>query len=203
MPSTSKGVWIIPLAFVVLALCCAGSVATAGSGELGLRSAIRATAKVGAVWFALVFSASAVHSLLRSRQSKWLMRNRRHFGVGFAVLHFGHLAVVLLLAFQYTDSFLKTTAVTSIVGGGIGYLWLLAMTITSFKGPAKALGRRGWKALHKSGVYVLWGIFLLSYLPMFSRGPLYSILVVVLSASYLLRLLANLRQRRRGKRITP
>jgi DMSO/TMAO reductase YedYZ heme-binding membrane subunit len=126
------------------------------------------------------------------------MRNRRDLGVGFAVLHFGHLAFIVALAIEYTDSFFATTAMSSIVGGGVGYVWLLAMTVTSFKGPTKALGRRNWVWLHKSGVYVLWGIFTASYLPMMGRGPLYVLLVLALLLAYFLRVAAVVR--RRGRR---
>lgn len=127
------------------------------------------------------------------------MRSRRDLGVGFAILHFGHLAFIIALAIEYSESFFATTAMSSIIGGGVGYLWLLAMTVTSFKGPTKALGRRNWTRLHKSGVYILWGIFTASYLPMMSRGPIYLLLVLALLASYLIRVTARVKQRQRKR----
>jgi len=188
------------MATLFLAGATAIALATEGTGELGLRAGIRATAKLSAVWFVLAFVASPANALFKNSTTKWLLRHRRKLGLGFAILHFGHLTLVVLLAIGYTDSFLATTAMTSIVGGGIGYLWLLAMTITSFPGPTKAMGRQAWKALHKSGMYLLWGIFVASYAPMAGRGPLYVALLVALVGAYLLRLVAfyQRRQRRRA-----
>ena len=48
------------------------------------------------------------------------------------------------------------------VPGGIGYLFLLAMKVTSFDRTAALLGIRVWQALHATVAFVLWTIFLIS-----------------------------------------
>jgi DMSO/TMAO reductase YedYZ heme-binding membrane subunit len=39
------------------------------------------------------------------------------------------------------------------------------MLVTSFGGPARAIGPRAWKVLHKVGLYVLFFAFLVSQVP--------------------------------------
>ncbi|MEO1430010.1 MAG: hypothetical protein AAFV71_13295 [Cyanobacteria bacterium J06633_8] len=47
--------------------------------------------------------------------------------------------------------------------GTLGYVLLIALTITSFKIPAKWLGKRGWKILHKTAMHYLWLGLLFEY----------------------------------------
>jgi DMSO/TMAO reductase YedYZ heme-binding membrane subunit len=44
-------------------------------------------------------------------------------------------------------------------GGGLAYLLLLLMTLTSFDRSARWLGPRRWKLLHRAGIHWLWAIF--------------------------------------------
>ncbi|MEM8721590.1 MAG: hypothetical protein AAGE84_20225 [Cyanobacteria bacterium P01_G01_bin.39] len=45
----------------------------------------------------------------------------------------------------------------------LGYLFIILMTITSFKTPAVILGRRNWQILHTVGMYYLWLSFLVGF----------------------------------------
>ena len=45
----------------------------------------------------------------------------------------------------------------------LGYLFIILMTITSFKRPAAILGRRGWRILHTVGMYYLWLSFTVAF----------------------------------------
>jgi DMSO/TMAO reductase YedYZ heme-binding membrane subunit len=47
--------------------------------------------------------------------------------------------------------------------GGLGYVVLLALVLTSNDAAVKRLGAR-WKTLHRFGVHYLWLIFTLTYL---------------------------------------
>ena len=44
-----------------------------------------------------------------------------------------------------------------------GYLFLFAMTITSFRFGRSKLSARQWKILHKSGIYFIWGVLWSTY----------------------------------------
>ncbi len=190
--------WRLTLAIAaVSALVVAGVLVVYGAGELGLRVGIRTTARLGVILFSVTFAASALNSLYRSRWSKWLLRNRRYLGVGFAAIHLQHAALIVALASAHTESFLATTSMTSIIGGSVGYLWLAAMVATSFDRTAAAIGRRAWIVLHRSGMYVIWAIFVFSYLGVSLVKPGYAVLLVLLLAAYGMRVAAALRRRRR------
>ena len=49
------------------------------------------------------------------------------------------------------------------VGGGIGYLLIAAMALTSNDTAQRRLGGRRWRALHVAGLWVVFGIFVSSY----------------------------------------
>ncbi|MBX9823823.1 MAG: hypothetical protein K2Y27_02390, partial [Xanthobacteraceae bacterium] len=98
----------------------------------GVRLAIRATARTSLVLFALAFTASALAELIPTEATRWQRRNRRYLGVSFAVSHFIHLGAILALAALDRELFWKLTNVTTIVLAGTAYLFIAAMTATSF-----------------------------------------------------------------------
>src|SRR5688500_4145822 len=67
----------------------------AGTGEEGVRMAIRASARTSVVLFGLAFVASSLYRLAPSAFSRWLIANRRYLGVSFAVSHAIHLAAIV------------------------------------------------------------------------------------------------------------
>ena len=86
-----------------------------------------------------------------------------------AFSHALHLAAILWVAFGWPDGF-ETDAVT-VVGGGLGFVLLFAMAATSTDAAVAALGRARWKALHATGMWVVWFIFLVSYGPRALDAP--------------------------------
>lgn len=84
----------------------------------------------------------------------------------------------------------------------MGYLLLALLALTSTDAAVRWLGRSRWTALHKTGMYILYVIFVFSYLGRSMKGdPLSMISMVVLLAALGLRIAARLR--RRGARKTP
>jgi sulfoxide reductase heme-binding subunit YedZ len=166
-----------------------------GIGEQGLRALIRATAQTSFVLFVSAFSASALAAIWPSPLTRWLLRNRRYLGVSFAVSHFLHLLAIIVLVYS-EPSFALTPA--TLVGGGLAYVFIAAMTATSFDSTAAWLGSRAWRLLHSTGVYYIWFIFFISYAPRaFIASVAYVPIVVVLVAAMALRVIAAY-QRRHG-----
>lgn len=192
------GGWIVAASFAAFLVVVGVSFGLSGAGEEGLRLAVRLSARVSAALLAVVFSASSVSRIARAGWSKALLRRRRELGLGFAAAHFGHLGVVIALAVLFSESFWRTTSMTGVIGGSIGYVWVAAMSVTSFSGPRRRVGPRAWRALHTSGIWLLWGIFVFSYA---GRAPTH-----VIAASFLglmlvalgLRIAARLRGREPG-----
>jgi sulfoxide reductase heme-binding subunit YedZ len=72
------------------------------------------------------------------------------------------------------------------------------MAITSFAGPRKRIGPRGWKVLHTSGMYLLWGIFVVSYLGRAPSHPLYAAFLGLMLLALVVRIGARIARRLRA-----
>jgi hypothetical protein len=185
---------IVGWSALIVATLCAAVFAAAGGGEAGWRAAIRLSAKTSLALFTAAFIASSVRALWPNQLTRWLLANRRYLGVSFAASHAIHLfAIVALL--RVAPDFQIDTA--TLIGGGGAYVFLAAMTATSFDRSAAWLGARRWRLLHKTGMYYCWVIFFISYLPrMLVESVLYLPFVAVLVGAIGLRAIAARRTRR-------
>jgi hypothetical protein len=141
---------------------CAGVMTAAGGGEAGVRAAIRLSAKTSLVLFTAAFIASSVRILWPNELTRWMLANRRYLGVSFAASHGIHLLAILALFGVAADFSIN---MGTLIAGGLAYVFLAAMTATSFDRTAAWLGPRRWHLLHKTGMYYCWFIFFISYLP--------------------------------------
>ena len=85
---------LIPLA-LLLAAGVLLAITAAGSYLAALPLLMSPTADVAFILFALAFAASSLARLLPNAGTRFLLRNRRYLGLGFAMVHFTHLALVL------------------------------------------------------------------------------------------------------------
>ena len=187
-----QGRAVVVSAAVFSAVSACAIMVVYGAGEEGLGVGLRITARVGLAYFLLAFVASSVNQLWRGAAGKWLLRNRKHLGVGFAVIHFTHAGFIVARAAVHSDNFWTARSVPSLIPGTLTYVFLVAMTVTSFKGPAKRLGRPAWKVLHKVGMYALWGIFVAAYAKGIADQPGNVFPVVLLAAALCVRAVARL-----------
>ncbi len=163
-------------------------LAVEGTGEEGLRAVIRATARTSVTLFALAFAASSLHRAWPTAASRWILRNRRYLGVSFATSHFTHLLAIFALCGWSPAGVLAEGGLVGVTLGGVGYLFLAGMTITSFDRTAAWLGPRRWKRLHTVGAYYLWTIFFVSFTPRAFGSPPYAIFALGLLGVLVLRL---------------
>ena len=166
-------------------------LAVQGVHEAGLRAVVRTSAQTSFVLFTAAFSASALYAMWPGPSTRWLLRNRRYVGVSFAVSHFIHLIAIIAAARELGDRF--TLAPATVVGGGLAYVFIAAMTATSFDRPAAWLGPRAWRRLHTVGGYYIWFIFFISYAPRaaiqsISYAPFVFILLAVIALRAVVRL---------------
>ena len=107
-----------------------------------------------------------------------LVINRRYFGLSFSISHSVHL--VALIYFFYTSN--ENPGIVSIIGGGLGYLLMYAMTLTSTDAMVKRIGIKNWKMLHTIGINYLVIIFFYTFVgSMLGTSP-YSIYTVYVLA---------------------
>ncbi len=162
-----------------------------GLGEEGLRVVLRATARTSVTLFLAAFVASSIRKLVRTPLTAWALRNRRQLGVGFAVSHFVHgWAIVSLLRLGFDANPLTLWV------GGLAYVTIAAMTLTSFDRTTAWLGPRAWRGLHTGGVWYLWIVFAFTYVGTASTDPFAAVSFVALIAALGIRVTARRRAAR-------
>jgi len=162
----------------------------------GLRLVIRATARTSLVLFALAFSAAALAQLASSEATRWQRRNRRYLGVSFAVSHGVHLATLVALARIDNELFWALTTPANIVLAGMAYLFIAAMTATSFDRTAAWLGAHRWRLLHLVGGWYIWLSFAVAVGKRMPQGPVYWAMMALVIAVAVARLVAMSRRSR-------
>jgi hypothetical protein len=184
-PAFALAGWpIVAWSALIVALLCSAVFLAAGGGEAGWRAAIRLSAKTSLALFTTAFVASSLRILWPTERTRRLLINRRYIGVSFAASHI-HLFAIILVGWRRLPG-------ATLIGGGGAYVFLAAMTATSFDGAAAWLGPRRWRALHKTGMYYCWVIFFISYLPrMLVESIFYFPYVAVLAGAIVLRIVAG------------
>ncbi|MBN3968782.1 ferric reductase-like transmembrane domain-containing protein [Pseudomonas gregormendelii] len=157
------------------------------------RSAIRATARTSFALFLAAFTASAFAVLVPSSFSKTLVRERRFIGLAFAFSHLVH-ALLIYTYGQLNPEFWPGRSTVGNIPGSVGYLFIVLMTLTSFKATTRLIGRRAWRTIHVSGIWVLAAVFTYSN---FKRIPLSAWYVVpfgIMCAAIAIRVIGKVAQ---------
>jgi hypothetical protein len=178
---------------LVLGAIVGASLAAFGFGQEGMRFVLRVTALTSLLLFTGAFVASALERTWPGPVSRFLLLNRRYLGVSFAVSHLYHLIAILSLAALSSKPVANPVTV---VAGGLGFVFIAAMVATSFDRTAAYVGPRRWRLLHATGVYYIWLIFALTYLPSASRSPWYALIALWLVAGLGVRIYGRRRPRR-------
>jgi methionine sulfoxide reductase heme-binding subunit len=180
---------IVGWAFLVLSAMVLLTLGIFGLTEECVHAVIRYTARTSLVLFGAAFVASSLRLLWPTPATRWLLVNRRYLGVSFAVSHAMHMTAIIVLA-RISSAFRADASMITIVFGGFGFVVAGVLAATSSNRAVAALGARRWRALHKFGVYYLWFIFFVTYLPAAFKFPSYVVFVVFLLALLGLRLFA-------------
>jgi methionine sulfoxide reductase heme-binding subunit len=157
---------IVYVAVAVSALLTAIALAIYGIEKQGIINWLDATGRAGTITFTAAFIASPLHKLFPSSLSRWLLKNRRFLGIAFG---FQHLVFHLPAVIWFCE--IARAPIDAIVTGGIGFAVLIPMLITSFDAPMKWIGSRNWKILHKTGMFYLMFVFIISFYPGISGNP--------------------------------
>ena len=108
-------------------------------------------------WLYLAFATSAIRSLFPGDISTWLMRYRRFFGLCFSVGMTWQLTFIIWLVFGFTDYYMNEVyLLADIIVQIPGYIFLIAMSVTSFYSVRRSMNPKHWVLLHKVGIYFLW-----------------------------------------------
>jgi DMSO/TMAO reductase YedYZ heme-binding membrane subunit len=157
-----------------------------GINELGMRMMIRATGRTSLILFLSAFVASSLCKVCKRPISIWLIKNRRYLGLSMAVSHTYHAFALFGLWYITAGA-----APTFDPLGTIGYILLIAMTVTSFDQPARYLGKRNWQILHTTGMHFFWLGLVAEYILKLTKSPFIAFpLLSLLVAVMLLRIIA-------------
>jgi sulfoxide reductase heme-binding subunit YedZ len=107
--------------------------------------------------FLLAFAASSLATFWPNQSTRWLLSNRRYFGLAFAFGMAWQLVFIGWLAVTHFAYFVpRAVNLNTFIGGVIPYLLLLVMTLTSFRRFGRYFSVRNWRRVHKTGMYVFW-----------------------------------------------
>ncbi|WP_427968388.1 hypothetical protein [Altererythrobacter sp.] len=180
--------WPILLAILVAALALYAGLQTDGEDFERWQIATRWTARAGFPFFILAFVASSLVKLWPGETTRALLRNRKWWGLAFASAHTLHLYALI----HFLGITPEPRSLVSLLPGFAIYVVIYSMVATSWPWAYKALGRI-WKRLHKSGMYIVWGVFTLAY---FGKAmdpelrPAGAILLAIALAAFALRIIA-------------
>ncbi len=145
----------IPVALILFGFVYS-QITAAGSYVGALPFVMSPTADMAFVLFFFAFTASSLARLAPGPGPKFLMRNRRYIGLSFALVHGVH-GVLVLSNLALTPA---SRGIPELMVGGLAYLFLSLMALTSNNASVRKLGAKRWKRLHKVGSYYIWLIFL-------------------------------------------
>ena len=136
-----------------------------------VKAGIDATGRSSLALFSIAFVASSVQRLWPSSLSHWILQNRRWIGLSFASSHAIHLALIIAMSFDFPDPFLSEQSAGKWLLGGVGYLFVALMALTSTNKAQRWMGMKHWRRLHVIGSYWLWAQFALTYVSHIKQGP--------------------------------
>lgn len=107
--------------------------------------------------FLIIYLTSSLYRIYPGGWIRSLARNRRYWGLGFAIAASIHLAALAVNITQF-----RPRPLESLIPGAIVYALLYALVATSSDTAQRRLGKR-WKWLHRIAIHSLWLIFLAGY----------------------------------------
>jgi len=146
----------------LVSAACVMYLGSAGWTDDNIRLLLRLTAHLAFVVLMLVFIARPLRELIETPLTLALLKNRKLVGVTFAGIHTAHMAFIIYHAQQVSDF---EFSITDNLPGMFTYVVIYLMLITSFSGPARAIGPKAWCILHKAGLFLIMAVFAKTQLP--------------------------------------
>ena len=176
---------VATVAFLELIVIAAG-LALLGAGAEGLHWAIRWTARFSALLFLAAFLASSLQRSLHRPWTAALLRRRRYWGLSFAASQLIHL-IFIGLAYRRAPATMGPLDVVFYIGA-VGYLFTGLLALTSNDEAVHRLGLKRWRLLHSTGMYILWAIFIGTYILGAARDRIHLVLAFVFGLALVLKL---------------
>ena len=118
------------------------------------------TGRLAFLIFLIPLFASPLRTLYRTRFTMTLLRWRRNAGICYGAAQSVHLVIVLLMFATLAE---PPTETLMVIIGGMGLALSIAMLVTSFPIPTRAVGPKVWKWIHKAGFHVFMFIYVYDF----------------------------------------
>ena len=146
----------------LIGLLSAAYLNVAGISDDNVRLLLRLSARIAFLVLLLVFIARPIRQLFATPATAKLLQHRRLLGIAFTGIHTAHLGLIFYRARMIPDVDLN---ISENLPGGLTYVVIYLMFLTSFDATARALGRKNWRVLHKVGLYWIFIAFVPTLLP--------------------------------------
>ncbi len=156
---------LFSIVFVPMCLAALLAMTTVDlSSALGVSSMIQFSVRLAVPWLFIAFCASSLVVIFPGEFSRWVLRNRRMFGLCFASGMAWQLFFIVWLVVGHFDYYMEEAYdYLSLLEQVPGYVLLIAMTITSFGFGRSKLSPKQWKILHTGGIYFIWFVVWTTY----------------------------------------
>ena len=125
---------------------------------------IALSVRLAVPWLFVAFAASSLVILFPNKMSKWILRNRRLFGLCFAAGMAWQLLFILWFVIGFFGYYMEEAYNYYDLSEQIpGYVILFALTFTSFTFGRSMISGRAWRILHKGGIYFIWAVVWSTY----------------------------------------
>ena len=147
--------WLIsiPMSIIMVITTLEADISTGP----GVSKMIQFSVRPAVPFIYLVVAASSVQILFPGQFSRWWLRNRKYFGMCFAVAMAWQCTFIFIMSNFFREYYFEDVyLLRDELEGSVGYIFLPAMVLTSFHFVRKHLSPKQWKLIHKSGIYFLW-----------------------------------------------
>ena len=149
----------------------------------------RYTARISFFFFLISFIAGSIHYFFSNAFTRSIKSNRRYIGLSFALTHSVHLVALI----SFFVSINQNPDIDTLAGGGLAYLAMYIMALTSNDNAVRKIGFKRWKLIHKVGANYIAFIFAFTYLGRVTREEFssveYNLLFSIIIGAFLLRAL--------------
>lgn len=127
--------------------------------------AIQWSARFSGLLFILVFATRPLNQIMPSSMTKTLLKQRRYWGIGFALAHIVHLSTIIVKVQGYHHGdFLAVAPLSTQLVSLFLVMCMMLMLLTSNNWSIKTLGAKRWKNIHVVCLYLLAFAFTSSFL---------------------------------------
>ena len=162
------------IVYLTLVACAVALYVMLDSGDIldSSRAYLRLNGREGMGIFFVSFGASALHRLLNAGWTRYLLKNRRYYGISTAIVLWSHFLVILSLSVTASEWFRDGAPWYILYPGAVVFILVGLMALTSNNFAVNKIGSGHWRTLHLVGGYLALSAFAYEYLLILYLQPI-------------------------------